>query len=107
VRRGAEHLLEGIGADDRAGAVHLVERPDAVGDGDEGVFAVEFLIGQLAAKQRQQFIARDGLQRAGVEHRVGLVRHDGLEVQPRLGELVFGQENLVGYGFHGGCSFRL
>jgi hypothetical protein len=92
-----QFLLQAVGAHQRRGAVHLIKIPDLAGYLYKFVGFIQLLVHQFAAEQGQQIFPDAGLARARVQHRVGLLLHNGAYVVPMLRELLFGKVNLVRY----------
>ena len=93
VGRGAERLLEPVGAEERAGAPDLVDLADLVGD-LHPAFRAHLLLDEPHGEEGEQVGGGDGLLRAGVEHRRHRPGQVGDDVVPVGGDLVLGQEVL-------------
>ena len=96
VRGGLQLLFEAVRADERRGAVHLVEILDLLRDRDIGVLIVQFLSDQLLAEDAAELFGGHGLMRAGIEKGSGLVLHVRPDVVPGGRDLVLGKIDLVG-----------
>ena len=94
--RGAQGLFQLIGADQRRGAVHLVDLLDGLGDVHIGRRAVQLLAGQFLAENGGQVVHCEGLEGGRVQQRVRLLRHGRPQVEPLLGHLIFGEVQAVG-----------
>ena len=99
--RGVQRFFQLIGADQGGGTVHFVHVLHSLGNVDVLRGAVQLLLCQFLAENGEQVLQCDGLQGAGVEHGVRLLRHHGAEIEPLFGHLVFGEVQSVGNGFHG------
>ena len=95
VRRGAQLLLEAVGANKGRGAVHLVEVAYLLRYGDLAGVVVELLADELVAEDGLQVLELHGLARGGVAQRGGLILHIGADVVPRPGHLLFTEINFV------------
>ena len=94
--RGLELFLQTVGPDQGGGAVHLVEVPDLVGDGDFPGVVVQLLADQLVAEHGAQILVAHGLAGGRVEQRGGLVLHVRTDVVPGAWAVsLFGQVDLV------------
>ena len=94
VRRGAKRLFQEVGADERGGAVHLVESQDVFGNFEVGGIVVEFLLDELVAEHGLQVFESHGLAGTRVQERCGLFLHVGTDVVPCLREFVFFEVSL-------------
>ena len=96
VRRGLQLLLQAVRAHQRRRAVHLIEILDLFRDRDIGIFVVELLSDQFLTEHGAELLSRHGLKGSGVEKGSGLVLHISPDIVPCLGDLVFGEIDLVG-----------
>ena len=96
MRRGAQLLLQTIGAHQRGGTVHLIEVPHVLRNGDQGSVVVYLLLYQLGAEHLTHLLRRHGLKGAGVQQGSGLRLHVGAYIVPIPGHLVLGEIDLVG-----------
>ena len=101
VGRGAEGLLQLIGAHERGAAVGGVLLADGLGDGDPFVRLVEFLVGAGLAEDRIQVFGLQGLLGGRVQERQRLVGHDRLDVE-EVGRDLALREHVL-FLFHGVC----
>ena len=105
--RGLELLLQAVGPDQGGGAVHLIEIPDLLGDGDVGGVVVQLLLHQLLAEHPAQLLGGHGLEGTRIQQGGGLVLHVRAQVVPSLGHLAFFEIDFVGDRVcHFGFSFR-
>ena len=95
VRGGPELLFEAVRADERRGAVHLVEILNLLRDRDISVLVVQFLGDQLLAEDAAELFGCHGLMCAGIEKGSGLVLHVRPDVIPGGRDLVLGKIDLV------------
>ena len=110
--RGAQLLLQAIGAHQRGGTVHPIEVPHVLGDGDIRGMVVHLLLYQLGAEHVAHLLRRHGLQGAGVQQGRRLVLHIRANIVPIPGHLVLREIDLVGnvtvfQFFHGVCPLSI
>ena len=101
--RGAQALLQAVGAHKRRGAVHFVKVADLGRDRDLARVVVQLLADQLVAENRAQVVVAHRRAGGGVQKRRGFCLHVRAHVVPGAGQFVFGQVNFVGdlFGSHG------
>ena len=95
VRRGAQLILQAVGAHQRGGTIHLIEVPHILRNGDQGSVVVHLLLYQLGAEHVAHLLRRHGLQGAGVQQGCRLVLHIRANIVPIPGHLVLGEIDLV------------
>ena len=108
--RGLELLFQAVGPDQGRGAVHLVEVPDLLGNGDIGGVVVQLLLDEFITEYGTQVVEAHGGSGAGIQQGRGLGLHIGPDVVPGFRHLVFGEIDFVGdvvlFSCHDNCSFH-
>ena len=89
VGRSTEGLFEEVGANERGGTIHLVERADVFRNLNKRSFIIEFLLDEFVAENRLQVFESHRLAGSRVQERSGLLLHVGTDVVPCLREFVF------------------
>ncbi len=89
-RRGVQRLFQVVSTDQRGRPVNAIFFHNPFRNINPAGFAVHFLVGKLLAENGVQIFLGQRLHRAGVQQRVGLLRHIRAEVIPLCRHLVFG-----------------
>ena len=97
---GCLHLFfKAVRADQRSGAVHLIEIADLIGDGEICRSVVKLLTDKLLAEYGSKLFCGDRLKRIAVEERRGLFLHIGAHIVPSVRKLAFFKIDFVGNCF--------